>query len=231
MSLRIAGLRHAYPSLTGAAPTVILEIPELDCAPGDQVLLRGHSGSGKTTLLNILAGLLTPSAGTVEVDGQALFALPEAARDRFRALHIGCIFQTHQLLPLTALENVEMPLGFSGVRPRARRDQAAAILDQVGLIDFASYQPRQLSVGQRLRVAVARALVAVPRLLLADEPTAALDPESGAQIMALIQTSCRDQQTILITASHDPTLTELFERRLLLRGGRLESGANGRVGR
>lgn len=219
--LRLNSLIHTY-TANGLAPRTVLDIPTWQVAHGEQILLRGVSGSGKTTLLNLLSGLLTPTQGQVEVVGQRLDALSEAARDRFRAQRIGYVFQTHNLLPFSALENVAMPLAFLGVPPRHYRPRAAESLAQVGLAEWQHHKPHQLSAGQRLRVAVARALIAKPALLLADEPTAALDPETVAQVMDLIQGVCRAQNATLIVASHDPALGERFAQVPELRDGRLQ---------
>jgi putative ABC transport system ATP-binding protein len=212
MSLTLTQLVHRYPPINPTdAPRTILEIDDWTLSAGDQVLLRGVSGSGKTTLLNIIAGLLRPSGGTVTVNGQSLYALSEAARDRFRAGQIGYIFQTHHLLAgLTALENVEMPLAFAGVGDRERHQKAEALLARMGLADHRHYRPKQLSVGQRARVAVARALASTPKVLLADEPTAALDPETAQNVMSTLYTLCAEHRIILLIASHDPALTESF---------------------
>jgi ABC-type lipoprotein export system ATPase subunit len=222
MKIKIEQLRHAY-----AGPEVeertVLAIDAWSLEPGEQVLLRGISGSGKTTLLNILAGLLRPTSGSVWVGEQQLYALSEAGRDRLRAQSVGYIFQTHLLVPnLTAVENVEMPLAFTGNHSaRARRLLACDLLTALGLEPFARRRPAQLSAGQRLRVAVARALVNQPKLLLADEPTAALDSEAATVVMELIQSRCQESGAILLVASHDPLLDCRFEKVCDLRAGQL----------
>lgn len=212
MRLRYEQLRHTFKSPTGDARTVV-NIPDWVLNAGQQVLLRGVSGSGKTTLFNISAGLLQPTQGKVFYDETSLFALQPGKRDRFRAQTVGYIFQTHQLLaPLSAIENVVMPMAFARQVPRRQwRDKAADLLSLVGLQDHLDYRPAKLSTGQRLRVAVARALVNNPSVVLADEPTAALDPESGVVVMDLIQKICHENNAILVVASHDPALTQRFE--------------------
>lgn len=227
--LRLSNLMHTY-TANGLAPRTVLNVPTWQVAHGEHLLLRGISGSGKTTLLNLLSGLLTPTQGSVEVLGQALSKLTEADRDRFRAQHVGYVFQTHNLLPFSALENVAMPLAFLGVPPRHYRPRAAESLAQVGLAEWQHHKPHQLSAGQRLRVAVARALIAKPALLLADEPTAALDPETGAQVMDLIQRVCHAHKATLIVASHDPALSERFAQVAELRGGTLQMASAEKVG-
>ncbi|MDX1992529.1 MAG: ABC transporter ATP-binding protein [bacterium] len=232
MSLRLDNLRHIYTSPAGETRQV-LDIPHWRVEAGQQVLLRGVSGSGKTTLLNIIAGLLHPTQGQVWYDlrdmgEQSLYALREETRDRLRARAVGYIFQNHHLLAsLTALENVVMPMAFARVHPaREWRPLALALLEKVGLADFADYRPAKLSTGQRLRVAIARALANRPPLLLADEPTAALDPASGEAVMRLMQDTCRQQGALLLVASHDPALAALFDCTLHLQAGQLMLGGS-----
>jgi ABC-type lipoprotein export system ATPase subunit len=224
MDIRVEGLRHIYRT-PNAEERTVLDIPLWEAPAGEHLLLRGISGSGKTTLLNILAGLLPPTAGAVFLDGQPLYALSESRRDRLRATTIGYIFQMHHLAPtLSALENVEMPLVFGRQLNRhTRQDRARELLATVGLADHAHYRPAQMSTGQRLRVAVARALAAQPALLLADEPTAALDEQSRDVVMTLLQESCRQRGATLIVASHDPALAHRFDRVLDLHNGGLHS--------
>ena len=211
MSLSIHGVAHTYQT-EGLEPHPVLHpIPPLDVPAGDQILLRGISGSGKTTLLNILAGLLRPTAGEISLDGQGLYALGEAERDKFRREHIGYVFQNHYLLPqLTAVENIAMPLAYAGLGKKERHGRAQTFLQQINLIDYANHRPAQLSTGQRMRVGVARALSHHPTLILADEPTAALDARAAQEIMDLLQTTCRERQAILLVASHDPAIVSRF---------------------
>jgi ABC-type lipoprotein export system ATPase subunit len=222
MDVQLQQLRHTY-AASGLEARTVLMIDDWHAASGAQILLRGVSGSGKTTLLNILAGLLPPTTGVVRCGGQSIYALPENERDRLRATTIGYIFQMHHLAPtLSALENVEMPLVFGRkLNASARTARARELLDSVGLRDFHRHRPMQLSTGQRLRVAVARALAAQPALVLADEPTAALDAESSHAVMDLLQESCRRAGATLIVASHDPALATRFDRIVDLRNGGL----------
>ena len=224
MDIRVEGLRHIYRT-PNAEERTVLHIPRWEAPAGEHLLLRGISGSGKTTLLNILAGLLPPTTGAVFLDGQPLYALSESRRDRLRATTIGYIFQMHHLAPtLSALENVEMPLVFGRQLNRhTRQGRARELLATVGLADHTHYRPAQMSAGQRLRVAVARALAAQPALLLADEPTAALDEQSRDVVMTLLQGSCRQRSATLIVASHDPALAHRFDRVLDLRSGALNA--------
>lgn len=219
-TLRLTDLTHTYQG-AGLEVRRVLKIDQWTLAPGGHVLLRGVSGSGKTTLLNILSGILKPTTGSVELCGQRLFDLSEAVRDRFRAQHIGYIYQAHYLLAMSALDNVEMPLAFMGQPPAVRRRRAAECLERVGLGDVQHHRPDQLSTGQRLRVTIARALVARPAVLLADEPTAALDPDSAEQAMNLIQSVCREVGALLICASHDPALSDRFPLQYQFQRGEL----------
>lgn len=219
MTLSVVDVTHRYAAMALELPAVLQNV-SFDLTMGEQLLLRGISGSGKTTLFNILAGLLTPSHGTVTLADQSLYALSEAQRDHFRRNQIGYVFQTHHLLPiLNAWENVAMPLAFGGESTTTRKERAMSLLADVGLADFATHKPHQLSNGQRQRVAVARALSNQPHMILADEPTASLDAESGANVIDLLQQTCRNANTILLVASHDPLLFSRFVRTVDLEYG------------
>ncbi len=222
MSVRVQNLRHTY-TAAGLEPRTVLQVDHWMLGEEQQALLRGISGSGKTTLMNIVAGLLRPTAGDVWLDDQSLFALPEAARDRFRTQHIGYVFQTHHLLSmLSARENVEMPMAFAKtLAARQRRTRAMELLAAVDVEQFANHHPHQLSTGQRLRVAVARAVANKPRVVLADEPTAALDQAAGHSVLDLLQHTCREHGSALLVASHDPALAERFDQVWDLREGQL----------
>ena len=222
MTIRLENLNHIYKSPEGEARPV-LNISAWALEAGNQILLRGVSGSGKTTLFNIMAGLLQPTKGGVWYDDLSLYSLSEARRDRFRACNIGYIFQNHFLLnTMTAVENVEMPMAFARSLPQPQwRQRAVALLTQVGLAERVHYRPSQLSTGQRMRVAVARALANNPNVIFADEPTAALDEESSEMVMDLIQATCRANNAILLVASHDPALTQRFAHIADLQAGQL----------
>ncbi len=217
MALEINGLRFRY-SGGGASPTSpwIIEIGSLRVARGEQLLLTGGSGTGKSTLLHLISGvvdLAPPNVGRIEVAGRDIQSLRGPARDAYRAKHIGMVFQTFNLLHgFSALENVMAALLFSDVPSREHRDRAAGLLASLGIerIDAA---PDRLSVGQQQRVAVARALACSPALVLADEPTASLDPENSAAAMSLIQNACRERNAALLCVSHDPAMVERFSRR------------------
>lgn len=195
----------------GGGKLTVLDIEKLSMNAGEQLALIGQSGGGKTTLLHLIAGLLTPDSGSVRVAGVDLTQLSEQGRDRCRAATIGYVFQTFNLLPaFSALENVQLGMAF-GNRP-VDTHRAQDLLDKVGLADRESYRPNQLSVGQQQRVAIARALAGRPKLLLADEPTANVDPASAASVLDLIIGSCREENIALMMVTHSMEVTKRFQR-------------------
>jgi putative ABC transport system ATP-binding protein len=207
--LTIRDLRMTYRTPEGAEH-VVLDIPELVLGECEQIALRGRSGSGKTTLLNVIAGLLRPDAGTVEIAGTDITLLSEAQRDRFRAQNIGYVFQTFNLLQgYSALENVLLGMMFG---PGPDRELAASLLAELGMGSRLGYRPSQLSIGQQQRVALARALANRPRLVLADEPTGNLDARNAEEAMALIRGACRDHDAALLLVSHDELVLSQFDR-------------------
>jgi ABC-type lipoprotein export system ATPase subunit len=222
-AILITNLTKAYPGPDGTA-VPILNLPQLTLNREARLAVSGPSGSGKTTLFHIVAGLLQPSSGEVSVLGEPIGRLGEAARDRFRARNIGYIFQTSNLLPgFSALENVLLAMGFAGTLPLiSRRRRAAELLERVGLADRLHYRPSQLSSGQQQRVAIARALANGPALLLADEPTAHVDYDTGREVVALIREVCAEHGAALLLASHDRELLDTFPNRLDLRAERRE---------
>jgi putative ABC transport system ATP-binding protein len=205
---------------SGDSDLVILRDIDLEITRGEVVGVVGASGSGKSTLLAILAGLDTPSAGTVELDGRDLFALDEDARAEVRGRAVGFVFQSFQLLPaLTALENVMLPLELSG---RADVDATAKdMLVRVGLGERLHHYPKHLSGGEQQRVALARAFVVRPKLLLADEPTGSLDAEAGAAVIELLFAMNRESGTTLVMVTHDEGLARRCNRIVRLTGGRM----------
>jgi putative ABC transport system ATP-binding protein len=199
-----------------------LERVSFEIAPGELILVSGPSGAGKSTLLNLLAGFDRPDSGRIDVAGQPLARLRDPAR--FRREVLGFVFQLHHLLAgLTAEENVEIPLIPVERRRGDRLRRAREALADVGLDQRAAHLPGQLSGGERQRVALARALVTSPRLVLADEPTAALDTVAGEQVLALLAGLCRRDGTTVVLVSHDPEAARLADRVLRLRDGRLLS--------
>jgi ABC-type lipoprotein export system ATPase subunit len=191
----------------------VVDVANLTLSPGEQMLLTGGSGRGKSTLLHLIAGLIEPNHGEVRVAGQAIGSLHGAKRDLYRGRHIGMIFQTFNLLHgFSAVENVMAALMFSEVPPREHRSKAEGLLRHLG-IDRMDADPDRLSVGQQQRVAVARAMACDPVLVLADEPTASLDPENSGSAMDLIQNICREKGAALLCVSHDPGMVARFSRR------------------
>ncbi len=185
----------------------VLNIPQWVLAEGSCTVLRGRSGSGKTTLLNLLAGITLPTTGRICISGTDIAALPEATRDRFRAQHIGYIFQTFNLLqPFTALENVQLAMRFTQTVPKhAQRQHARDLLVRLGLESRLTHKPAHLSRGEQQRVAMARALANQPPLLLADEPCASLDANTAQRTLNTLFTVCREAHTTLLMVSHEDT--------------------------
>lgn len=210
MSLLIEQLRQSY-RLPDGGRVNILDIERYELAPAEQAVLLGSSGCGKTTLLNVIAGLRTPDSGRVLIDGVDVTSLSEPARDRFRAERIGFIFQTFNLLPaFTALENVLLGMAFG--RGGVDKSRAKELLDRVGLSHRLNNKPGALSVGERQRVAVARALANRPKLILADEPTANVDAANQQNLLNLIREACQEHDISLLMVTHAPRVAEQFDR-------------------
>lgn len=206
--IHLQDIRKTFGSEAGVAP--ILAFDEWRLEAGARVALMGESGSGKTTLLNMLSGLLVPDSGRVEVAGEDLARLSEVQRDRFRAAHIGYVFQTFHLLPgYSVLENVE--LGGLFARGRLEPGRAQMLIDKVGLEERSSHLPSQLSVGQQARVAFARALINKPQILLADEPTGSLDRKNGQQILDLMLQTAEEFGITVVCATHDLEVAQAFD--------------------
>jgi putative ABC transport system ATP-binding protein len=219
MAITLSNLVKKYVGPDGSVVPVI-DVHHLGIDDAEQVALIGSSGSGKTTLLHLMAGILTPDSGRIvfqfpggpETD---LAALSEGRRDVFRGRHIGYIFQTHHLLSgFTAVENVLLGMSFTG--RSADRPWARHLLEEVGLADRLNYKPEKLSVGQQQRVAVARALANKPGLVLADEPTGALDPRTAQQVLELIRKLCAEIKASLLLVSHDLAIAGQLPRQLTL---------------
>lgn len=209
-ALQIADLTFSHGRSDGERFT--LSMPEFQLAKAEEMLLVGPSGSGKSTLLSLIAGLLQPDSGRILVDDQDITRLTGAARDRFRGKSIGMIFQTFNLLEgFTARENIELALLFSGSPPEEHQRRTDTLLERLG-IERPGAMPSELSVGQQQRVAVARALAPRPALVLADEPTASLDPENAQTAINLIRESCKEDGAALLCTSHDPSLRDAFQR-------------------
>lgn len=193
------------------------EIPE-----GDFLALMGPSGSGKSTLLNLIGGIDRPTSGTIEVAGQRLDNLPERRLTRWRAGHVGFVFQLYHLMPmLTAARNVELPLLLTGLSRSERKERIAAALALVGLSDRAGHKPKELSGGQEQRVGIARAIVSDPTLLLCDEPTGDLDRKAGDEILDLLGGLNQEHGKTVVMVTHDPHAAARAKRTLYLNDGRL----------
>jgi putative ABC transport system ATP-binding protein len=207
--LNIQGLTKSFDAPDGSRAAIV-DVPAFSLGAGEHLALRGESGSGKTTFLHLIAGILATDTGRIEIDGTDMAALGESKRDRLRAEKLGYIFQTFNLLQgYTVLENVLLGMSFgSGVD----RVQARATLKRVGLGDRLAHYPRQLSTGQQQRVAVARALVNRPKLVLADEPTGNLDRRNATEALALIRETCRETGAALLLVSHDETALAQFDQ-------------------
>lgn len=214
-ALLIRDLKFRY-GASSSAPWII-DLPSLELGKGEQMLLTGQSGGGKSTLLYLIAGLMEPNQGSIAVDGQDMHAISGEKRDLYRGRKIGMIFQTFNLLEgFTAIENVLTALMFSDI-PASEHQKRAEMLLQSLDINQPKKLVEQMSVGQQQRVAVARAVACGPVLVLADEPTASLDPDNAVAAMDLIQQTCESQGAALLCMSHDPALADRFNRREALR--------------
>uniref|UniRef100_B8HQ50 ABC transporter related n=1 Tax=Cyanothece sp. (strain PCC 7425 / ATCC 29141) TaxID=395961 RepID=B8HQ50_CYAP4 len=213
-----AGVEMVYQS--GSQSFRALKGVDLHVQTGDIELLMGPSGSGKTTLLSILAGILTPTGGSVQLLNQEITRLSRPKLARFRLEHIGFIFQGFNLFPaLTAAENVETALNLKGIRGGAARREALKLLEQVGLGDKGENLPRDLSGGQKQRVAIARALAGRPKLILADEPTAALDSNSGRAVSDLLRNLAKEEHCTVVMVTHDPRIIDIADEVVYVEDG------------
>ena len=216
--LRVENLTHRVSLETDTL--TILKGVSLEINRGESVAIVGRSGSGKTTLLGLLAGLDTPTEGTVELDGSVISRLSEDERARLRAQRVGFVFQSFQLLPaLTALENVMLPLELAGMDTPEKR--ARELLERVGLGERLTHTPRQLSGGEQQRVAIARAFASDPAILFADEPTGNLDNRTGQEISDLLMTLNQEQGTTLVMVTHDEQLAARCVRQFHIEAGEL----------
>lgn len=211
------GVNFTWP---GEAQSCLM-IDHMRIESGERVFLHGPSGSGKTSLLSLIGGVVRPQAGRIEVLGQTLSGLGRAACDRFRADHIGFIFQQFNLIPyLSARDNILLPCRFSTIRAQRAGDLQASLAHLAGRLDLDAMllnrPAAELSVGQQQRVAAARALIGRPELVIADEPTSALDADRQAAFLSLLLDECRETGATLLFVSHDLRLAERFDRRLAL---------------
>ena len=218
--ISIHSLSKSY--IKGKTTVTPLENLSLDVPQGEFLALMGPSGSGKTTLLNLIAGIDSPTMGELMVDGRNIASLSRSEITRWRAHHVGYIFQLYHLIPiLSAYENVELPLLLGKHSKAQRREKINAALDLVGLTDRAHHRPAELSGGQEQRVAIARAIVHDPGLLVADEPTGDLDRESADSILRLLNTLANEHNKTIIMVTHDPKAAQAAHRTLHLEKGQL----------
>ena len=218
----ILNLEHIYKDYQQDKLVVpVLKDVCLQVEEGEYVAIMGPSGSGKTTLMNIIGCLDQPTSGVYEFSGENILSYKDRELAAVRSKSIGFVFQNFQLLPrATALDNVALPLSYAGVKPKVRRERAREALEKVGLADRVSFLPTQLSGGQKQRVAIARAMINHPKLLLADEPTGALDTASGEQVMELFHELHKTGVTIVMI-THELEIAQHAERILTIRDGRL----------
>jgi putative ABC transport system ATP-binding protein len=217
--IRMADIRKVYD--TGKVKVEALKGIDLEIHKGEMVAIVGPSGSGKSTLMNLVGCLDTPTSGEYELGGQAVSGVSRDQLAEIRNRRVGFVFQNFNLLPhISALENVEMPLLFGGVRPAERRSRATELLERVGLGDRVDHKPTELSGGQMQRVAIARALAMNPDIVLADEPTGNLDSTAGSDIMSIF-TDLWKQGSTLVIISHDPALARRASRVVEIHDGRI----------
>jgi lipoprotein-releasing system ATP-binding protein len=220
--LKADGLRKEFGR--GSGSIAVLSGCDLTVQAGEWVAVAGSSGSGKSTLLHVLGGLMHPDAGTVSVGNRSLYALGDPQRARLRNRRIGFVFQFHHLLPeFTAMENILLPGRIAGVALATLRERASQLLRRMGLADRAEHKPGELSGGEQQRVAVARALINEPQIVLADEPSGNLDQDNSELLHGLLEEMARERSLALVVATHSPALARRAHRTVLLREGRLQS--------
>jgi len=213
--------------MQGKEPVRVLKNINLTVERGDYLAIMGPSGSGKTTLMNIIGCLDVPTSGSYELDGRDLKDLSDDDLAEIRNKHLGFVFQSFHLLPkMTAVDNVALPLLYAGVPVKERRERAAEALRSVGLEERMNFLPNQLSGGQCQRVAIARAIVGKPDLLLADEPTGALDTKAGSQIMEIFKALSQDGMTIIMI-THEPSIGACADKLYRILDGELHTGEGG----
>ena len=218
--ITVADLKKYY--TVGPNTVKALDGVSLDVKSGEFVGVMGRSGSGRSTLLNMLAGLESPTDGFLEIDGEPVGILSERKRIQFRRNSIGFVFQSYNLMPqYTTLENVALPLAIRGVSKRVRDELAEEALYRVGLQDNLRHRPSELSGGEQQRVGIARAIIAKPPIVLADEPTGNLDTKTSDEVMQLLTELFREEKTTFVLVTHDPEMRRYMDRTICLRDGRL----------
>ena len=207
---------------SGSLEVTAIRNVDIDVESGEFVIVMGPSGNGKTTLLNCLSGLDDIDEGVVEIEGHSIHDLSDRKRTRHRASSMGFVFQAYNLIPvLSAVENTELPLLVNGVSPKEARSRSAAMLDRVGLSDRMNHRPNELSGGEQQRVTIARALVAEPEIVWADEPTGNLDSETAASVLDLL-IEVHDAGQTLVMVTHEPDIANVADRLVLIRDGMIE---------
>ena len=218
--ITVADLKKYY--TVGPNTVKALDGVSLQVNGGEFLGIMGRSGSGKSTLLNMLAGLESPTDGFLEIDGEPVGILSERKRIQFRRNSIGFVFQSYNLMPqYTTLENVALPLAIRGVSKRVRDELAEEALYRVGLQDNLRHRPSELSGGEQQRVGIARAIIAKPPIVLADEPTGNLDTKTSDEVMQLLTELFREEKTTFVLVTHDPDMRRYMDRTICLRDGRL----------
>ncbi len=223
-SVSIRGVHKVYDG--GALPVRALDGVDFDVFPGESVMLMGPSGSGKTTLLSIMGCILRPTSGSVRIRGREVSCMNQRELPKIRLHHVGFVFQSFNLFrALTALENVALPLDLNGVNRRKARTHAMQMLDAVGLTARAQAHPGEMSGGEKQRVAIARALIGNPDIVLADEPTAALDSAAGRGVLGVLRSLSLAQGRAVVIVSHDNRASAFVDRMVYIEDGRIrESG-------